>query len=340
MGQKVKGAAVRTRTQFYEHGERSSKFVHGLEKSKDGNKNITSLVNSNGDRIYGIDKVLEEETLFYSEIYSSKTPREHVDPDIWKEFFCENTHNKVLENSFAHLERDLTENEIHQALKESDNNKSPGSDGIPVDFYKVFWPKIKPFLVRSYKRSLELGSLSITQRQGVISLIPKKSKDPLYLDNWRPISILNHDQKVLTKAMATRIKSVIDLTIHPDQIGFIGGRFIGENILNVTSISEHLSQSGGKGKAILLDFAKAFDSIEWYTIDAALIEHGFGPKFRSWIRCIQCRPESCVINAGHFSSFFKVTRGERQGCLLSPYLFILTIEVLANKIRNDKNIDD
>ena len=175
------------RTQFYEHSERSSKFVHGLEKSEDVNKNITSLVNSNGDRIYCMDKVLEEETCFYSEIYKSKTLRDRVNQDIyiWDQYFSENLQNEVLEDSFAQLEHDLTETKIHQALIGSENNKNQGSDGIPVDFYKVFWPKIRTFIIWSYARSLEIGSLSITQRQGVISLIQKKSKDPLYLHNWR-----------------------------------------------------------------------------------------------------------------------------------------------------------
>jgi hypothetical protein len=92
------------------------------------------------------------------------------------------------------------------------------------------------------------------------------------------------------------------------------------------------------GQAVLLDFEKAFDSVEWPAINAALEYHGFGPIFISWINCLQTSPQSTILNAGHFCSFFDISRGVRQGCPLSPYIFILTIEVLADAIRSCPNI--
>ena len=125
-------------------------------------------------------------------------------------------------------------------------------------------------MVDSFKYSLESGHLSITQSQGIISLIPKKDKKNLHLAKWRPISVLNHDYKLLAKCIANRIKCVLDLLVHPDQTRFRSGRFIGENILNVEAISAHLSKQGIAGKALMLDFEKAFDSLEWHTVNAAL----------------------------------------------------------------------
>ena len=138
--------------------------------------------------------------------------------------------------------------------------------------------------------------------------------------------------------MANRIKPALETLVNPDQTGFIGGRTISENIANVLALSDSLAQGNKSGRAVLLDFEKAFDSLEWPSIEAALVWHGFGPVFRSWIRCIQSEPQSCVINAGHFSSFFNISRGVRQGCPLSPYLFILTIEPLAECIRNSQSV--
>jgi len=329
----VQGAAIRARSLFYEQGEKSTKFFHGLEKVKGNSKIISTLINSNGDKIEGIKEVLEEEKNFYAEIYKSKINQADIDQNLWNQFFPD-----AQPERFEDLEEPLTETEIWVALQESENNKSPGTDGLSVDFYKVFWKKIKHLLLRSYNEAFNEGTLSITQRQGLLSLLPKKGKDPLNLNNWRPISILNHDQKVLTKALANRVKPCLDKCITSEQTGFVSERYIGENVLNLISISDHLLNSKQTGRALLLDFEKAFDSVEWHIIDAALKYHGFGPKFRKWVKCIQNNPVSCVVNAGHISSFFQISRGVRQGCPLSPYLFILTIEVLANKIRNSAQI--
>ena len=93
------------------------------------------------------------------------------------------------------------------------NNKSPGSDGLPAEFYKKCWHKIKKYLLASYK-SVYINKLNITQRQGVISLIMKKDKDKCRLKNWQPITLLNTDYKILTKTIVEYIKLHLDNIIH------------------------------------------------------------------------------------------------------------------------------
>ena len=73
-------------------------------------------------------------------------------------------------------------------------------------------------------------------------------------------------------------------------------------------------------------------------INAALKQHGFGPKILAWVKFFQSKSQSCIINSGNFCQFFNIARGVRQGCPLSPYIFILTIEVLANTIRKNNKI--
>ena len=110
------------------------------------------------------------------------------------------------------------------------NQKSPGSDGITVEFYKLFWNTIKPYYIKSINYSFELGSLTELQKQSIITLIPKQNKDITCLDNWRPISLLNVDYKIATKVIANRIKLIIKTIVDNSQTGFIKGRYIGENI--------------------------------------------------------------------------------------------------------------
>ena len=114
--------------------------------------------------------------------------------------------------------------------------KSLGTDGLPAEFYKFFWNDISDMLVKALNYGYEMGQLSVTQRRGIIKLLPKKDAVPYYIKNWRPISLLNCDYKIATKAIANRIKTVIPKIINYDQTGFIKGRFIGENIRLIDSL--------------------------------------------------------------------------------------------------------
>ena len=86
------------------------------------------------------------------------------------------------------------------------NSKSPGSDGLTTEFYKIFWNSIKTYVINSFNYSLQVGELNLLQKQSIITLLPKQNKDILHLENWRPISLLNVDYKLSTKSIANRIK--------------------------------------------------------------------------------------------------------------------------------------
>ena len=92
----------------------------------------------------------------------------------------------------------------------------------------------------SFNYAFTTGNLSISQRQGIIRLIPKKDKDPYYLKNWRPLSLLNVDYKIATKALALRLKKVLPQVINNAQTGYIEGRFIGQNIRQISDILSSL----------------------------------------------------------------------------------------------------
>ncbi len=99
------------------------------------------------------------------------------------------------------------------------NNKSPGSDGITIEFYKIFWNETH--LINSLNYSFNNENLTTLQKQGIISLIPKPGKNLESLSNWRPISLLNNDYKIATKSIANRIKKILPSTISKSQSGFI-----------------------------------------------------------------------------------------------------------------------
>ena len=104
------------------------------------------------------------------------------------------------------------------------NQKSPGSDGLTVEFYKIFRNNIKKFYVKSINYTYQKGSLTELQKQGIITLIPKPNKEIENLEHWRPISLLNVDYKMATKVIANRLKQVITSVVdNTRQTGFIKG---------------------------------------------------------------------------------------------------------------------
>ena len=227
----------------------------------------------------------------------------------------------------------LTEQECYQALKHMDNGKSPGSDGFTCEFYKFFWDYVKQNVVESINYGFEKRQLSICQRRGIISLVPKKDKPTNLLGNLRPISLLNIDYKIATKTIAKRLEAVLPLVINADQTGYIKGRYIGENARLISDIISYTAAKNLPGLAVFLDFEKAFDSIEWNFLFKALHKLNFGPDFKNWAQTFYCNITGCVTNNGFASDFFNLERGVRQGCPLPGTLFVLGIEILALAIK-------
>ena len=99
----------------------------------------------------------------------------------------------------------LTLEKCTNSLKQFMNSITPGSDGFNIEFYRFFWNAIGPIMVDSFNYASETGEMSVSQKRGIISLIPKKEKDKKYLKYWRPIFLLNNDYKIVTKALALRL---------------------------------------------------------------------------------------------------------------------------------------
>ena len=331
--QKAKGALIRSRCKFIEDYERPSKFFLNLEKAKQKKCQIKAL-HIHGQRISNPAEILKAQKEFYHKLFSV----DYLDHN--KSLLdCMNYTNaydipRISDASKEICDADITLQEIEDAVKGLANNKAPGPDGLPGEFYQMFWNDISKLVTKTFQDAFKKGQLCQSQRQGVICLIPKQGKDLTKLESWRPLSILNTDYKIIAKVLAKRLKGALSEIINPDQIGYMQNRFCGENIRLISDITDYCTLLKTPCLILLADFEKAFDKISWNFLHCCLKRFGFGISFQKWISILYNNIESCVSNNGYQSEYFNISRGIRQGCPLSALLFLLPAEVIAIIIRS------
>ncbi|KAL9986830.1 hypothetical protein ACROYT_G001034 [Oculina patagonica] len=319
-------------------GRKTHKYFFNLEKTNYEKKLIREVKLENGDKTTQPKQIEKELEKFYSNMYTSKNNlnSEPLGENKSFESFVEGIEIPQLNaEERDSLEYDFTFEELKEALGSFSDNKTPGEDGFTKEFYESFYDLIWRDLLNSYNAAFQSGSLFISQRRGIITLIPKADGDLSELSNWRPISLLNIDYKILTKALAKRIEQYLPKLINSDQTGFVKGRYIGQNIRLLSDVMEYLNANKTSGLLLFIDFEKAFDSLEWDFIVKALNVFNFGPNVKRWISIFYNGVQSAVINGGFLTNYFNISRGVRQGCPLSPLLFILAAELLAAKIRQE-----
>ena len=319
------GLIVRSRMKWAEHGEKSSKYFCNLEKRANEKKNIHLLKNDDDSFVSDQKDILKHLQSFYCTLYSSHS---NVDHDQMAQFLDQVQFPKLSDDSKAELDKPISRSEILASLKELKFNKTPGYDGLPVEFYIVFFNDIIDMLLNCYLYSHDHGFMSSSQRNGIITLLPKKDKDPLYVKNHRPISLLNTDYKIIAKVMANRLKVCLHQIIHEDQTGFMKGRNIGSNIRAIIDVIEYCDANQIPGSIILLDIEKAFDSVDHDFLFQVLHYFNFGDSFISWIKSFYNKRKSYIRNNGFISETINMDRGIFQGCPISPFCFCAQLKFL------------
>lgn len=334
---KIEGIILRSKANWQLNGERNSKYFLHLENKHYQDKLIPMLITDAGKEVNEIDDILEVQKKYYKKLYTSRKPL--LDEECEKSFFPNAGKGRVLsENEALSMEQDISVEECFTFLKNMKKNKSPGSDGYTVEFYLHFWNDLKHYMVRSFRESFQQDLLTESQRLGIITCLPKPGKPRQFIKNWRPVTLLNIDYKIISGVISNRIKKHLDNLISNCQKGFIAGRQIGECTRLISDIINKLKKINKPGILLMIDFEKAFDSVEWNFLDRTLRYFNFGKVIRKWIKLFYTNIESCTINNGHCSSRFRLERGVRQGDPLSPYIFILMTEILTRSIMKHEDI--
>ena len=218
------------------------------------------------------------------------------------------------------------------------SGKTPGLDGFPVEYYKLYLDILAPDLTKVYSESLSLGQLPNTLNESIIFIILKEDKDSLGPASYRPISLANVDYKILTKVLTMQLENVIPCIVDPDQVGFVKGRSSSDNLRRPLHLMWQNRETDEPIAAFSLDAEKAFDRVEWRFLIHVLESSGFVEGFIKWIQLIYVEPKASVLTNGVLSPFFNISRGTKQGDPLSPLLFIMFLKPLAMAIRLNTSI--
>uniref|UniRef100_A0A3Q3A000 Reverse transcriptase domain-containing protein n=1 Tax=Kryptolebias marmoratus TaxID=37003 RepID=A0A3Q3A000_KRYMA len=321
---------LKSRYSYYEFGDKPSKILAHQIRQRASNQHIVEINISNGTSI-NPQTINNQFRDFYSTLYTSECSPDQAQ---YESFFDSFTIPTIDPEAASDLDKPFTLAEVKSAILSMQSGKCSGPDGFPSEFFKVFSDKLSPLLLNMLKEACELGVLPLTMRQATISLILKGDKDPRVCNNYRPISLLCTDVKILAKMLAKRLEIIMTKIINPDQTGFIKNRHSFHNIRRLLNIMYSPASADSPEVIISMDAEKAFDRVEWSYLFYTLRRFGFGCSFISWIKLLYTSPLASVRTNNDHSEYFHLGRGTRQGCPLSPLLFAIAIEPLAAALRS------
>lgn len=272
---KTEYALFRLKTNFYENGEKTGRLLAKQLKSQDVNNTIMTI-RENNDLITsstGINRIFKS---FYEELYTSSNTSTEEDLAT---FFEGIVLPQISQTEKDNLDVHISNTEVKTAIMAMKSGRSPGVDGLLAEFYKKYIDVICPVLTKVLQETFECGSMPDSFNEAIISLIPKKDKDLTDPANYRPISLINVDCKILSKVLALRLDKVLPNIIHKDQVGFIKSRTSTDNMRRLLHLLWINKSNPQPVVALSLDAQKAFDRVEWAFLLETLSRFGFGSNF-------------------------------------------------------------
>ena len=327
----LEGNKIRAKAVFLENSEKSTSYFLRREKERSSKKSMEKL-EVDGRTIDDVSEIVEACRDFYIDLFSA----EGINSALLDDFL--GGLPKLQSVDTEKCEGLISYDECKEAISQMANLKTPGGDGLPKEFYQKFFYLIGNAFVEMVNFCFMFDSLTDSQRESLITLLCKNMDKKTLLSFWRPISLLNCDYKIIAKVLANRLKVVMPKIVEKDQTCAIVGRSIHDNCHLLRNVIDYVESRNLACALISLDQMKAFDRVSHQYLFSTLEAFGFGESFIKWLKILYRNSTSAVLVNGHVSDPFAITRGVRQGCPLSPLIYVLCIEPFAIKIRSNPYI--
>ncbi|XP_019200243.1 PREDICTED: uncharacterized protein LOC109193865 [Ipomoea nil] len=316
----------KSREEWITSGDRNTAYYHAAATVRRGRNRVARLQDSNGAWITTDSELRKHIQQFYINLFTDC--REGAEGQPLEAHFP-----RLRHIDWAVFNREVTKEEVHEAVCDMKPFKAPGPDGLPAGFYQHTWDVTGDNIFAMVSQAFRHGQIPEGINDTLVALIPKVQV-PDTIKQFRPISLCNVSYKILTKTITNRLKSILPRMVVPFQSSFVPGRQISDNVIMYQEILHTMRESRGNKKymAIKLDLEKAYDRLSWDFIKDTLEHAGFNERWRDIIMTCITTPRLAIIWNGDRLEPFRPERGIRQGDAMSPAIFVLCMERLSQLI--------
>ncbi|CAN0925181.1 Transposon TX1 uncharacterized 149 kDa protein [Linum grandiflorum] len=311
-------------------GERNTRYFHRVANGRRKRKRIYRLRDELGGWAEQPNEMAAVASTYFRSLF--QTQATDIRP------IMRAVNRKVLDEDNRKLLAPFSNEEIRRALFDMHPDKAPGPDGFNPGFYQKMWGEVGEELAAACREWLDMEEFPMEVQATTIVLLPKV-ESPEKMTELRPISLCNVLYRVVAKALENRLRKVLPQLIGDEQSAFIRGRSIFDNIV-VAFESLHYMKTKPRTKqefaALKVDISKAYDRVEWHYMEGLMSKLGFAPKWICWMMMCISSVEYRVLLNEELGETFRPARGLRQGCPLSPFLFLLCAEGLSALLRREE----
>ncbi|KAL3679387.1 hypothetical protein R1sor_022343 [Riccia sorocarpa] len=320
----------RSRIQWIQEGEANSKYFFQCIRAKKDHGRLTALQEEDGSLIEDEEQIRVKVRAFYQNLY--------LQPEVTHGEREDREQVLQLVDRYASESENLTlsctpnSKEVRETLDLMARGKAPGEDGVTIEVLKETWEWTETPCVTYIQAVWENVRMGKNNGTAIVKLLPK-NQERLFLKNWRPICLLTLSYKLIGKILATRLKGVFPHLVDEDQSGFVEGRCIMDNVLNLKLCQDVTNATGEPSLFCRLDFEKAFDRVQHEFLWATLRQMKISHKFISMVQMLVGKGRAKVQVNGVMTETIELQRGVRQGCPISPMLFAASTQPLMKLLR-------
>ncbi|GMJ00023.1 hypothetical protein HRI_003671500 [Hibiscus trionum] len=319
----------KARCDWIDDGDRNTKYYHAMASGRRKHNTVVCLKDDSGNWVSDPSLLKRAALDFYTKLFSSEGSSGYA-------YNCRGYFRGFHQRDLSALEMVVSREEISSALFQMSPSKAPGIDGFHASFYQKNWSIVGDVVCKTIQRMFSSGVVDPDLNRTLLVLLPKVDS-PESISQFQPIGLCTVVYKILSKVVVNRLKPFLPDWITENQTSFVPGRSITDNIVIAQEIIHSMRTRKGKMGwfDIKVDLEKAYDRLEWSFIDDTLSDIGVPDHLRSLIMSCVSSVSTQILWNGDTSDSFKPTRGIHQGDPLSPYLFVLCMERLAQAIQRE-----
>lgn len=330
--QQLEGLKLKSRVQTTVEEENASLY-HLIEHDRKRRKTFIAYLRAEDDRLMSDQKeMLNEVYRFYSTLYADVPFNPTSTSDLLQNI---GLNNAVNDEDNTALSSEVTCEEVFDIIKSSPKLKSPGPDGLSIEFYRKFWSIIGSTFTDMVNEMLQGVSVPSEFKESVTVLLPKgRNTEVKHLTKMRPISLMNSDYKIIARVLKERMRPIMNKIIGEHQT-CLSGRNIFKTACEYRDIIAIFSTSSAAGGLAFIDFSKAFDRVNHKYLFRTFTHLGFSENFIAVLKNIVQGIHTKVTINGHFTKPIEIRNGVPQGSPLSMILYVIALEPFLRRLNID-----